>query len=330
MKTKILAAVLCVAAAGAVRAEPTRTLVPKIRYRFITNEPGYFAFRPAFSPTGKSIVFEQNRIDPKSPIQLHLIGTGGENLRPLVPPDFGFESTRPAWSRQNGLIAFAAQGHGITGTLWIIRPDGTGLTQLTNPRLTTYLDYPHWYFKGSENSIVLVDYEKPGDSEAGVIKKVTFDPKNPAKTEVEAFTDPKTFLAGEPSLSPDGLHIAMAAQPNTGSNYDQGRNRIWILNAATKSLRKFDGKQGRAPTFSPNGKWITFESNRGSFGGQYYAIYAKSFPKGDRIYQLTPYSFNSQHNIWSDDGRYIMCSAQFAGAPGGGIIIFRVPKELRE
>ena len=323
-------ALLCLCAAALHAADRVGNLVGKIDYHYLTADRDFYDYRAVFSPDGSKIVFEHHRIAAADKrVSLYTLSTNGKNLRPLFGPAFPYGSTRPSWSQRTGQIAFTSEGDGFR--LWVANSDGSDPTEITSPMLTDNVEYPHWYPDG--RAIVLVDYLKGAKSEAGQLKKVTLDPADPANPLVQYLTDPATLLAGEPAISPDGRHIATAAQLDTGRKYDQEKNSIWLVDDATHALRLFDKLEGRAPAWSPNGKWITFESNRGSKDGNEYAIFAKRYPDGGRLYQLTPYIFNAQHCAWSPDGRYILCSAQLdADSPtdgGRGILVFRTPKELR-
>lgn len=82
-------------------------------------------------------------------VQLHVIRGDGSGDR-LVPTG-DLDPMYPAWSPDGELLAFTGEGD-----IWVVRPDGTGLTQLTDTRWTD--SRPDWSPSG--NSIV---YEHPDD-----------------------------------------------------------------------------------------------------------------------------------------------------------------------
>lgn len=335
MTWRLLVFILAAASSGLAA---TRNLTRHIDYRFITAKSRYIDYRGVFSPGSGTLVFEHTRIGKGSRTQLWLVSRKGRHLRALIPASFPYASTRPTWSARNNLIAFA--GEGSSGaTLWIVNPNGTGLTQITGPDFTPYISYPHWFPSG--DSLAVVNYNGNLASAAGVIQRIILDSNNPANAKVEDLTDPSVILAGEPAVSPNGRHIAMAAQRYVpGRKYDQQNNQIWILDVQTRALRVFDAAEGRAPSWSPDGRWITFESNRASRSGAEYAIYAKRFPRGSRLYQLTPSIFNAQHCAWSPNGRYLTCSAQLdtlefnpkkqVDSGARGLLLIQTPKQLRQ
>ncbi len=89
----------------------------------------------------------------------------------------------------------------------------------------------------------------------------------------------------------------------------------------------FDAGQGRAPSWSPNGQTITFESNRATLNepappptasptNAPFAIYSKPFPTGVPT-QITDKSLNANHCVWSRDGRLLVMSAVLPGNSRG-------------
>lgn len=64
---------------------------------------------------------------------------------------------------------------------------------------------------------------------------------------------------------------------------------------------------GRTPSRSPDGKRIAFESGRGSPDGKNYAIFIVN-RDGTGLTQITDYVLNSNHPVWSADGRHMVIS----------------------
>jgi dipeptidyl aminopeptidase/acylaminoacyl peptidase len=121
----------------------------------------------------------------------------------------------------------------------------------------------------------------------------------------------------DPQLSPDGQWVAFVVtvidKENNNSNSD-----IWLIPSAGGEPRQLTNspKQDRHPRWSPDGKWILFESNRdGSF-----QIYQTN-PEGNEVKQLTTIATEATQAIWSGDGKSIaFVSAvlpEFSGKPYG-------------
>jgi TolB protein len=124
-------------------------------------------------------------------------------------------------------------------------------------------------------------------------------------------TDPASVYTGMPSVSPDGKWIAFAGQQNKGQPYDQTKNSIWLLGASGEPrMLESNQNQGRAPTWSPSGHLLLFESNRSSSQG-FYAIFVIN-RDGTGITRLTDPALNADHPVWSPDGVHIAFSARDA------------------
>ncbi|MDQ7822295.1 MAG: hypothetical protein RDV48_05830 [Candidatus Eremiobacteraeota bacterium] len=308
-------------------------------FYYVTDNPSNIDYRCGFSPDSSTIVFERTARGAVDYELYQVPATGGTGT-PFLPQSFtkDYQSTRPNWSAANNQIAFT--GSSRTGdSVWTVNPDGSGLVQVTSPEFRPIVDYPYWFPDGK--SLAVVDYGyNPITNYKGIIRRV-WPGTNPAT--VVNLTSDTQLLAGMPSVSPGGRYVAFAAQCCVNEPYNQNANSIYIIDLEAPAGTKpwlFDSGQARAPSWSPDGTVINFESNRGSPNPDIYAIYLKRFTgsPGDINgipTKITEDSLNANHCVWSPKGTSLVMSAVLpasgsdpqAGSlpPPRGILVMDVP-----
>lgn len=90
---------------------------------------GYFDW----SPDGQKIVFDNLLYGYDTDIRLYIAGADGSNERILITDD-NFITTDPHWSPDGQYIAFINMKN-EGGSLWVIKPDGSELRQLSDANL---------------------------------------------------------------------------------------------------------------------------------------------------------------------------------------------------
>jgi Tol biopolymer transport system component len=83
-------------------------------------------FDPAWSPDGSQIAFRTHRDGNEEVYIMAADGTGQRNLAPASGGDYS-----PAWSPDGAWIAFMSDRAGGNPNLWVARPDGSDLRQIT-------------------------------------------------------------------------------------------------------------------------------------------------------------------------------------------------------
>ncbi len=146
----------------------------------------------------------------------------------------------------------------------------------------------------------------------GVIYKLVPESSSP----LEAWTNPDQISAGRPSVSPSGDQIVFAGN---AEGFNQGANQLWVVSYGARSKRLEQGAahlvQGRAPSWSPDGKWIACTSTRP------ISDPTEETPKavwiisadGREAHRITDSSLNPLHVAWSPDQRYLACAGD--GSP---------------
>ena len=261
----------------------------KLTARMITQ--GADDYWPCFSPDGRTVLF--SRTADNGQASLYVVPAGGGEARKLAGIPATISATRAAWSK-SGAIAFTGETGGQSA-IWVANADGGSAHAVPTPADGSQeLVYPSWYPDGAHVAAM--------DGKNLVIRRVEL-----ANGTTSLATDHAQVLTGMPSVSPDGKLIAFAGQKNAGQPYNQEENVIWLVDAGGK-LSTLEAKpiQGRAPVWSPDGQYISFESDRGP-GGQYAIFIIKR--DGTGLTQVTDYALNATHGVFSPDGRHMVFAA---------------------
>ncbi len=272
--------------------------------RFITT--GHLDLWPCFSPDSTQVLFSRRENDTWT---LYLVPASGGAAHVLSEVPMSVSATRANWSTQKNLIAFTGTTSQGRNGIWIVNADGTSSHELESRGASDQVFYPSWFPNGDQLAAMY--------GQEMVIKRI--DVSTGSTTTI---TDHKQILTGMPSVSPSGKAIAFAGQQNLGQSYDQTRNIIWVVDedGVSRALEANPG-QGRAPSWSPDGSRLAFESSRGSPSGL-YAVFVIN-RDGTNLIQVTDPDLNADHPVWAPDGHQLAFSARasmFGNSRGIAII----------
>ncbi len=285
-----------------IRRMPIRTIWPEGAW-------------PCFSPDGRQLVFTGHLDEPYNRLMM-LPVEGGDNPRILTPPHMN--AKRPTWLSNGRQIAFNRDQNSIwtfdleTGRLEPFLPD----SPLHAPPYFHPCAYPN------ERAVVVVAFCESASGRAGVLYKLTPDADDPV---MQLTTFPEV-CAGRPGVSPDGETVVFAG--NAG-RFDQAANQLWVVTPNGKPRRLEQGEpalvQGRAPRWSPDGKWMACTSTRPE------ANPIETTPKaiwiisadGNEAYRLTDHAFNPHHVSWSPDQKRLVCGG------GCGLGLLDLPEHFQ-
>jgi Tol biopolymer transport system component len=270
---------------------------------------------PCFSPDGRQLVFTGLLDHPNNRLML-LPVDGGAKPNIITPPHMN--AKRPTWLSTTQ-IAFNRDQHSI----WTI--------DLATDRIEPFLpeshqelpSYLHPCAYPNERAVVAVAFSDSPNGRAGVLYKLTPG----APTPVMQLTSFPEVCAGRPGVSPDGETVVFAGNPG---RFAQSANQLWVVtpNAKPRRLEQAEPAlaQGRAPRWSPDGKWIACTSTRPSPNpteNTPKAIWVVS-ADGGQAYRLTDHAFNPLHVAWSPDQKRLAC-----GGFGCGLALLDVPERFQ-
>lgn len=214
----------------------------------------------AWSPDGKTLVFDSNRTDPdpgdadvvNDVFSMRPDGTGVSTLT-----DSKGLSGDPVWSPDGSLIAFTAdRGDPVHHQgIYVMSSDGGELRRVT-VRPSGYQSDAQPRFSPDGKQLLFTRYRGEGRTEKAALFTVRLD-----GTGLRRLT---TFAlhAGDSDWSPDGKRIVFEAYPSPDAYGD-----IYVIGANGRNLRNLTrnpaGKAGSAdPVWAPDGRMILFLDNR--------------------------------------------------------------------
>ena len=318
---------------------------------WITKDAAYTDYRPAVDATGQLVVFERTpHPNPAGANTTLYLATSIASSNPAVAPflavpanpaaTYPYSQTRPDWSWVNHQVVFSgAPSESSTIEAHIATANGKTVTLV--PKTLAHI-YPTWTSDGTQ----LVIYNN--STSAAPVKPVTslitpdgnvvvanlngVDTASPPADMFGGFAAPKPgtptqiAFAGQPALANWGLPPGQT--PPATATYNQDNNYVFINSPkvgggyqsspleSPASMTNFDpAYQGRAPYWSPDGKFIVFESSRR--GG--YALFLARVGTGMPPVQLTETTYWAQHAKFFPDGKKLVFTGlQQPNAAGTG------------
>ena len=249
---------------------------------------------PAWSPDGTRVVYSTENFQDASAreetSQLWIVGTDGNDAS-QIPVDI--DAIQPDWSPTGHRIAFwSVRGESGQRDIWTVRPDGTGLAQVTDDSPVDFCPIwsgdGRWLFfisnRGGPNNVWRVRV----DEETG-----------------QAQHEPRMFTVPSPnvrhmSLSPDGSRLIFTAASERQHLYRVGLDPNSRTVAGRPEPLLTGSMNISSPSISADGEWIAFK--RRSSQEDLYLIRSD----GTGLRQLTDDEYRDRGPVWYDADRRLM------------------------
>jgi TolB protein len=230
------------------------------------------------------------------------------------PPGVDGEVAAAATASTNGRIAFEASVENAKAQIFTIRPDGKGLTQVTNLRSDDPgpgAFEPAWAPGGSR-----IAFNTGTRFAAPFFTRVTLFTIAPDGSSLTELPLGVGNFNGDPAYSPDGKQISF--DQDVGKRADGLVHGIFIANSdgtnahrLTTSFATHEGFDTESQ-WSPDGSTIAFTRVKNERKAAIFTIRVD----GTGLTQLTPYKLDAASPDWSPDGTTIVFNTYW-DSPGG-------------
>ena len=239
---------------------------------------------PALSPDGTKMAYFRtiNRV-----FQIAVLEFKSGKHQQLTFSRWLKRNLHPTWSPDGRRIAFSSDRDGDFD-IYIMDANGKKVTNMTENSIGDD-GSPHWSPVSQK-----VVFTSNRDGEAHMVYLLDVQTGNQRK--LTTFSS----FAAFPRWSPNGSQIAyFSAEPSDNPHQTRA---IWRMKPDGTNLETLviDGEPNAHPKYSPDGKWIAFDSKR-DFNTDIYALNLET----QELNRLTTHLGDHLYPVWSPDGKRI-------------------------
>lgn len=202
-----------------------------------SNEP---VISPAWSPDGRKLAYVS--FEAKKPV---VYVQDLVTRKRTVIANYKGSNSAPAWSPDGASLAVALSRDGLT-QIYLVNADGKGLRRLTG---TSSINTEPQF--SPDGQFIYFTSDRSGSPQ---IYRMGINGDHVQRM---------TFSGGyniSPRVAPDGRHLAYISRR-------EGKFQVYLLDLANnQELRLSDTVRDESPSFSPNGKYVMYATERGRRG----------------------------------------------------------------
>jgi TolB protein len=228
--------------------------------------------------------------------QIYTVNADGSGLRQLTHATGGVQAMHPAFSPNGKLIVFSLGNSSHPWRIWVMHSDGTHQHQLASDTKGFRDNTPVYTPDGRS---IVFSRCLPGDGVCAIWQMNADGTHKHALTPFVSSGVHERVDFGA-AVSPNGKRIAFTRFFANGI-----QAQIYLMNADGSNPRPITAPrlEAAAPAWSPNGRWIAFNTNNLRMGSRIFAMR----PNGKDPSALTPNRFphNDYQPSYSPDGKRI-------------------------